>query len=183
MSENGLEYWQDEAPGDLNPGGFVVPTPAPPERTPMASIVFNIALGRVAHYASLPAANDALLLVPLEAAGLVDDATMRDYDTLAAILAGASNEQTSNMTRKTLGSVTVTVNDTDNRVDIDAADVTWTAATGNPIGAVVLCYDPDTTTGTDADLIPLAKYDCAMTPDGTDFVLTIADLIRSSSAA
>lgn len=148
----------------------------------MANIVFNQALGRLAYYASLPASDDALIMVPLESSGLVDDATMRDYDTLDAVLAGASNEQTT-MGRKTLASVSVTVNDTDNRVDIDAADVTWTAATGNAIGAVVICYDPDTTGGTDADLIPLTKHDVTMTPDGSDFTLTISDFARATSAA
>lgn len=148
----------------------------------MANIVFNIALGRVAHYASLPATNDALILVPIEATGIVTDATMRDYDDLGTLLAGASNEQTA-MGRKTLTSVTATVDDTNDRVNIDAADVTWTAATGNAIAALVLCYDPDTTTGTDADLIPLAKYDFAISPDGSDVTATIADLIRVTSAA
>jgi hypothetical protein len=148
----------------------------------MANIVFNQALGRLAYYASLPATNDALVMVPLEATGLVDDATMRDYDTLDAILAGASNEQTT-MARKTLSGVTSTVDDANDRVNIDAADVTWTAATGNAIGAVVICYDPDTTTGTDADLVPLTKHDVTMTPDGSDFTLTISDFARASSAA
>ncbi|MGW8719678.1 hypothetical protein ACWGNR_10255 [Streptomyces althioticus] len=148
----------------------------------MANIVFNQALGRLAYYASLPATNDALIMVPLEATGLVDDATMRDYDTLDAILAGASNEQTT-MGRKPLASVTATVDDANDRVNLDAADVTWTAATGNAIGAVVICYDPDTTTGTDADLIPLTKHDVTMTPDGSDFTLTISDFARATSAA
>lgn len=148
----------------------------------MADIVFNVALGREAHYASLPASDDALILVPLEATGLETDATLRDYGTLAALLAGASNEQTT-MGRKTLASVTATVNDTDNRVDIDAADVTWTAATGNPVGALVVCYDPDTTGGDDTALIPISKHDFALTPDGSDVTATIADLIRASSAA
>lgn len=149
----------------------------------MANLVFNIALGRLAYYASLPATNDALIMVPLEATGLVSDATLRDYDTLSDLLAGATNEQTSNMTRKTLASVSATVNDTDNRVDIDAADVTWTAATGNAIGAVVICYDPDTTGGDDTTLIPLTKHDVSMTPDGSDFTLTVSDFARASSAA
>ncbi|MFD3646382.1 hypothetical protein ACFWUT_23310 [Streptomyces cyaneofuscatus] len=148
----------------------------------MANIVFNIALGRLAHYASLPATNDALVLVPLEASGLVADSTMRDYDDLNALLGGASNEQTT-MGRKTLSSVTATVDDTNDRVNLDCADVTWTAATGNAIGAVVICYDPDTTGGTDADLIPLTKHDVTMTPDGSDFTLTISDFARVSSAA
>ncbi|MGW6872898.1 hypothetical protein ACWGHA_11245 [Streptomyces xanthophaeus] len=148
----------------------------------MGNIVFNQALGRVAHLAALPATNDALVMVALEASGLVADATMRDYDTLSDLLAGASNEQTT-VGRKTLASVSVTVNDTDNRVDVDAADVTWTAPTGNAIGAVVICYDPDTTGGTDGDLIPLTKHDVTWTPDGNDFTLTITDFFRASSSA
>jgi hypothetical protein len=148
----------------------------------VANIVFNVALGRVASLAALPAANDGLVAVPLEAAGLVTDATMRDYDDLAALLAGASNEQTS-MGRKTLTGVTVTVDDTNDRVAIDCADITWTAATGNAVGAVVICYDPDTTTGTDSDLIPLTKHDVTMTPDGSSYTLTVSDFFRASSTA
>lgn len=140
----------------------------------MADIVFNIAKGKIAYYAGLPAANDALIVVPIETTGIVSDATMRDYDTLSDLLAGASNEQTSNMTRKTLASVTVTVDDTNDRVDVDAADPVWSAVTGNAISALVVCYDPDTTGGTDADLIPLVKLDCAMTPDGSDFTAQFA---------
>lgn len=146
------------------------------------ALVFNIALGRVAALAALPAANDGLVLVPLEATGLVTDTVMRDYDTLADVLAGASNEQTT-VGRKPLASVTVTVNDTDNRVDIDAADVTWTAPTGNAVGAMLVCYDPDTTTGTDADLVPLTKHEVTWTPDGNNFSLAIADFCRINSAA
>jgi hypothetical protein len=107
---------------------------------------------------------------------------MRDYDTLSDLLAGASNEQTT-MGRKTVTSVSVTVNDTNDRVDIDIADQTWTAASGNAISALVICYDPDTTGGTDADLVPLTKHDFAITPDGSDVTATITDFYRASSAA
>lgn len=148
----------------------------------MSNIVFNVALGRVASLAALPAANDALIMVPLESTGLVADSVMRDYDTLADLLAGASNEQTT-VGRKTLSSVTTTVNDTNDRVDVDAADVTWTSPTGNPVAAVVICYDPDTTSGTDADLVPLTKHDLTWTPDGNNFTLTVADFFRASSSA
>lgn len=139
----------------------------------MADLVFNVAKGRAARYADLPATNDALILVPLEATGLVADSTMRDYDNLSDLLAGSTNEQTT-MGRKTLASVTVTVDDTNDRVDVDCADVTWTAATGNAVGALVVCYDPDTTGGTDADLIPLSKHDFSVTPDGSDITAQIA---------
>lgn len=140
----------------------------------MANVVFNIAKGRIAWFAGLTGgANDALIIVPLESAGLVSDATMIDYDTLADVLAGASNEQTT-MGRKTAASVTVTVDDTNDRVDIDMADVTWTAATGNAVGALVICYDPDTTGGTDADLIPMTKHDFVVTPNGGDITGQVA---------
>lgn len=148
----------------------------------MSAIVFNQALGRVAHYASLPAANDGLVLIALEASGLEADAVLRDKDTFADIVAGATNEQAT-VGRKPLSSVTVTIDDTNDRVAIDAADVTWTAPTGNAIGAVVICYDPDTTSGTDADLIPLTKHDLSWTPDGNNFSLAISDFCRASSAA
>ncbi|MFF6829657.1 hypothetical protein [Streptomyces longwoodensis] len=149
----------------------------------MATIVFNTALGRVASLAALPAANDALVLVPLEASGLETDAVLRDKDTLADVVAGSTNEQTI-VGRKVLAGVAVTVDDTNDRVSISATNVTWSSPTGNPVGAVVICYDPDTTGGTDADLIPLTKHDLSWTPDGNAFTLTLpGDFYRASSTA
>lgn len=136
----------------------------------MANWISNIAKGRFAYYATLPAANDALIVVVLEAAGLEADATLKDYDTLAALLAGTTNEQTT-MGRKTATGVTVTVNDATDLVDVDTDDLTWVTATGNAVGALLVCYDPDTTGGTDADLIPLSKHDFTITPDGVNNVV------------
>lgn len=139
----------------------------------MADLVFNIAKGKVKYYAELPAANDALIVVPIETTGIETDSTLKDYDDLAALLAGSSNEQTT-LGRKTVTSVTNTVDDTNDRFDSDIADQTWTASAGNAISALVICYDPDTTGGTDSTLVPLVKLDCAFTPDGTDFTAQIA---------
>lgn len=146
----------------------------------MTNIVFNVALGRLAQYADLPAAADSLILVPLAAAGLPSDATMRDYATLTALKAGATEQTT--LGRKTLSNVTVTVDNTNDRVAIDCDDVTWTATAGAAIGAVVICYKPDTASA-DSAIIPMTKHDVAMTPDGTNFTLTISDFARTSSAA
>ncbi|WP_445520412.1 hypothetical protein [Streptomyces sp. NEAU-174] len=148
----------------------------------MSNIVFNVALGRLAYYTSLPAANDALILVPLESSGLETDAVLRDKDTLADVVAGTTNEQTT-IGRKTLASVTATVDDTNDRVTLDAADVTWTSPTGNAVGAVVIGYVPDTTTPSDAAVIPLTKHDISWSPDGNNFTLAIADFARANSAA
>lgn len=140
----------------------------------MADFVFNIAKGKAAYYAGLPAASDALIVIPIEATGIEADATLKDYDDVAALLAGTSNEQ-STMGRKTVSaSVTVTVDDTNDRVDVDMPDQVWTGATGNPIAALVIAYDPDTGAGTDANIIPLVKLDCALTPDGSDFTAQVA---------
>lgn len=147
----------------------------------MADTVLNIAKGKVAYYAGLPAANDALKVIPLETSGLESDATIQDYDTVAAILAAATNEQTT-MGRKTLASVTVTVDDTNNRVDVDCADITWTAATGNAISRLLVCYVPDTTSESDSTNIPLVLLDCVVTPAGGDITYQVnsAGFFRAS---
>ena len=148
----------------------------------MADFVFNIAKGEVKKYCKLDGgANDALIIVPLETTGLEADATLKDYDDLAALLAGTSNEQTT-MGRKTVSSATITVDDTNERVDIDIADQTWTAATGNAISKLLVCYDPDTTAGTDSSIVPLTAHDFVVTPDGSDIVAVInaAGFFRAS---
>ncbi len=127
----------------------------------MSDFVFNIAKGRHAHYASLPGTNDALVLVLLKTAEA--DAALKDHDTLTSILGGTSDEADfTGYARRTLASVTVTVDDTDDEVVVDAADpAAYTNSGGSaqncPKG--VICYDPDTTTGDDDDLIPLYGVD------------------------
>jgi hypothetical protein len=145
----------------------------------VSSFVFNIAKGKIAYYAGLPASADALIAIPIEASGVEADSVLVDYDTVSALLAGATNEQ-STMGRKTLASVSVTVDDTNDRVALDCADITWSGATGNAISDILICYDPDTGTGTDADLVPLSWHDFTATPDGTDITATVSDFARAS---
>jgi hypothetical protein len=148
----------------------------------MATFIFNIALGRIAYLASLPAGNDGLVLIPMQSAGIQPDATLRQYATVAALLAGGNSEQTT-MGRTVLAGVTVTVNNTDSRVEIAADDVTWTAATGAAVGDLMVAYDPDLSGGTDADLIPLSFHDFVITPSGSDVVVLITDVARAVSSA
>lgn len=148
----------------------------------MTDIVFNVALGKVRYYVQQAGVgNAALIAVPLENTGLVADATMRDYATLADLLAGASNEQTT-LGRKTITAATDTVNNTSDRWEGDFADLVWTTPSGNQVGAIIVCFDPDTTGGTDAALIPLTKHGWVMTPEGDSLTATVADFIRSVSA-
>jgi len=131
----------------------------------MGNFVFNVAKGRVNELATLPGTNDALVAVVVEATGLETDAVLKDYDDLAALLAGASNEQTT-MGRKTVAGIVVAVDDTGDRRWVDATDIEWDPASGNPTGKLLVCYDADTTGGTDANIVPLCGYDFASTPGG-----------------
>ena len=135
----------------------------------MGDIVFNISKGRIRSYADLSLANDALVLVLLKSAGLESDAVLKDYDTLAAILAATNDEcDFTGYARRNLAGVVINVDDVNDRVDLDATDpaaYTNTGGASQQSGKAVLCYDPDTTGGTDADLVPIFAYDCVMTFD------------------
>jgi hypothetical protein len=153
----------------------------------MANITFNIAKGRVVEYYNRVKANDpstsALILVPIETSGLESDATLIDADTLSALLSGATNEQTT-MGRKTLTDAELSAlpapDDTNDRYDISLPTVTWTAASGNAISKIAVCYDADTGTGTDANIIPLTMFDFAQTPSGADIQMTTGVFFRAA---
>lgn len=153
----------------------------------MANIVFNIAKGRVVELynrvKSNDPANSALIVVPIETSGLESDATLIDADTLTAVLSGATNEQ-STMGRKTLADADLAAlpapNDTDDRYSVSLPLITWTAASGNAISKLLVCYDPDTTGGTDADIVPLVMFDFVVTPSGTDIQSLAGEFFRAS---
>ena len=153
----------------------------------MANIVFNIAKGKVAEYydrvKSNDPANSAIILVPIETSGLEADSTLIDADTLAAVLAGATNEQ-STMGRKTLTDAELATipapDDSNDRNERSLPTVTWTAASGNAISKMLVCYDPDTTGGTDSNIIPLTMFDFAQTPSGADIQMTTGTFFRAS---
>ena len=137
----------------------------------MADVTFNIAKGKAAYYAELNGASDSFIVVPIEASGLEADATLVDYDSLDAILSAANNEQTT-MNRATLTSVTVTVDDTNNRTAIDCDDPSWASTAGNAVGALIFCYKPASDSA-DSAIIPLSKHDWSYTPDGNTVTATI----------
>ncbi len=153
----------------------------------MANIAFNIAKGRAVELynrvKSNDPANSALILVPIETAGLEADAALIDKDDLAAVLTGTTSEQTT-MGRKTLTDADLAAfpapDDANDRYDVSLPSVTWTAATGNAISKILVCYDPDTTGGTDSAIVPLSLFDAAVTPDGTDLVLAAGVFYRAT---
>lgn len=133
----------------------------------MAARVPNIAKGKIGYYAGLPATNDALIMaLVLPGADDLDDFV--DDVSLAAVLANNGECTFTGYARRTLTTVAWSVDNTNDLAKATADDpASWTRAGGSSQAAAyaVVAYDPDTTGGTDADIIPLAVYDCAVTFD------------------
>ena len=152
----------------------------------MADFVFNIAKGRIVEYYNRVENNDpstsALVVVLLAATGVESDAALVDMDSLAAVVAGTTNEASNTgYARKVLTDAELAAlpapDDTNDRYDIDLPDLTWTAVAADGTGAVsdlLVCYDANTGAGTDSDIIPLTCHDFAVTPDGSDITAVIA---------
>jgi hypothetical protein len=147
----------------------------------MSDSVFNISKGRGTEYVNRVNTNDptnsVILIDILATAGLETDAALQDYDTFTQLVAGTTNFVTQASVRKTLneaGGLVITTDDTNDRVDIDMPDQTWTAvAVGDGWSRLVTGYDNDSTTGTDANVIPWTKHDFVVTPDTSDITAVI----------
>lgn len=145
----------------------------------MSNQVFNIALGRSAELYNRVDTNDpsnsALIVLLLAASGVESDATLKDKDTITDLVSGATNEATNTgYARKVLTDsdiVAFAPDDTNDRVDLDIPDQTWTGVANDGTGAIsdlVIAYDNDTTGGSDSNIVPLTLHDFSVTPDGSD---------------
>lgn len=153
----------------------------------MGNFVFNRSKGRFVEFAERVNANDptnsVLQLSAWNTAAA--DSTLIDLDTVAQVEADGSTAEVTNSgyARKTLAdsTITITYDDTNDRVDLDIADQTWTAvAAGTAWTDLMFAYDSDSTGGTDANQIPVSFHDFAVTPDGSDITATIANFARAS---
>ena len=149
-----------------------------------ANQIYNIALGRGAEWVNRVNSNDptnsVIVWDLLATSGLESDATLKDKDDFSALVSGATNFATgTGWARKTLdqtGGLVVTVDDTNDRTDIDMPDLTWTAVANaaDDVSALVSGYDSDSTAGTDANIIPWTQHDFLIQPDGSDVTAQIA---------
>ena len=131
----------------------------------MADFMFNIAKGAFVEKFRDSAANGGILLLKVADA----DDTMRDTDDIAALLATVADEATdASYARKTGLTGTIAVDDTNNRVDVDLPDQTWTALAGAAITDAVVFYQE---AAADASRIPLTLHDFVITPDGSDVTI------------
>lgn len=152
----------------------------------MADFVFNVAKGRVVELHNRVDTNDptnsAIIVVPIDA-GVVSDATLKDCDTLAAVLALVTERSTGGWGRKVLTDsdlATISPDDTNDRNPVALPSLTWPAVSAGAVTDLLVCYDPDTTGGTDSAIIPMMCHDYPTTPDGSDIVTTAGDYFRAS---
>ena len=154
----------------------------------MDTFVFNIAKGRLVEYYNRVDSNDpanaALIIVPMASGGT--EAQGQDLDTMAAVEADANfAEQTAGgwarITLTDTDLAALAVDDTNNRFPAAIPQKSCGSPTaGNNVVGFLICYDPDTTAGTDANLVPLTAHSLPITADGNEVILNAGDFVRAS---
>lgn len=136
----------------------------------MSDGVFNIAKGAVAEKFRDGAANGLILLLKVNQT----EADLVDHDTVAALLAGGNTEADfTNYARKTGLTGTITIDDTNNRVDVDIPDQTWVSAggaTNNTLTKLIVAYQES---AADSGRIPLTHHDFTVVTDTSDITAQI----------
>ncbi len=150
------------------------------------AFTFNIAKGRTQEFHrrvdNNDPANSALIIVVLKTTGLEADSVLKDYDTLAAILAASNDEPTqAQYARKTLTDIELaaaTIDDVNDRVTLPFPTQTWVnVVAGDAWRKLLVCFDDDTTAGTDANIVPVTAHDLLINgqpimPSGVNVVVS-----------
>ena len=132
----------------------------------MADGVFNIAKGAFAEKFRDSANVGIVMLLKANES----ESTLVDRDELNAMLAeaGTTEADFTNYARKTAITGTITVDDSNDRVDVDVPDQTWSSAGGasnNTLTKLVVAYEES---ASDTGRIPLTHHDFSVTTDGSD---------------
>lgn len=132
----------------------------------MASIGAVISLGREVEFYNRVVTNDpanSALIMGVLVTGGDSLATLQDYDTLAAVLAGPSTEAAvAGYARKTLTNADLSAwlpDDTLNRVFLGLPPQTFSPNTGETWDIAWVAYDNDTTGGTDTSIVPVTFHE------------------------
>lgn len=151
----------------------------------MANFTFNISKGRAIEYYNRVESNDptnaAYVIVLLATTGIESDATLKDKASLADVVSGTTNEATNTgYARKVLTDAQLAAfpspDNTNDRYNVTFPNQTWTAVANDGTGAIsklLVCYDPDTTAGTDSDILPMSAHDFVVTPNGNDIITNV----------
>lgn len=135
----------------------------------MADGIHNIAKGAFAEKFRDGAANGIVLLLSAAEA----DGTLIDYDALDTLLAAAGNTEAAftNYARKTGLTGTITVDDSNDRVDVDIPDQTWSSAgngTNETLAKLIVAYEES---AADSGRVPLSHHDFTPTTDSSDLTV------------
>ena len=137
----------------------------------MANGVFNIAKGSFVEKIRDTATDVLVLLLKANEA----ETTLVDRTTVALMLAegGTTEADFTNYARKTGITGTITVDNGNDRVDVDMPDQTWTTAggaTNNTLTKLIVAYED---TAADSGRIPLTHHDFAATTDASDLTAQV----------
>lgn len=144
----------------------------------MASRVYNAGLTRI--LALFLSGSTSLRLALLMTNTTAD--TENDGKVFVGDISTLDEFDGSGYVRKTLASGAAAVDDTNDRGGLDFADVTWTAlGAGTRSVQGVLLYDHITNDAA-SRIIAWLEFSSNKTPDGSDFTLTISDLLRDISS-
>lgn len=145
----------------------------------MANQVMNFTRGQAGYYADpangLSGANSRIVIVILSLAEADD--TLNNYDELNALLIAAGNAEADATGYARIeiaaANVTRTVDDTGNDAQfILDADQTFSSISNDDTNGdwnkLLVCYDADNGTGTDANILVLSHHDFVVTPNGGD---------------
>lgn len=151
----------------------------------MSDVQFNISKGREVEFYNRVDSNDptnsALIMMVLKSGSTDGVFGLADFDTFSAITSGGYTEVTNTgYSRKTLTDASLsafTVDDTNNRILLLLPIQTFTTISAGDIwDIVVVGYDNDTTSGTDANIVPITASEIrfngsAITPAGDNIVI------------
>jgi hypothetical protein len=146
----------------------------------MTDQIFNISKGAFAEKIRDTGTKTGVALFKVIEA---DDALV-DHDEMNALKGAAGNTiaDFTNYADKIDVVETLTVDDTNNRVDVDIPDQTWTSAgggTNNTLVKLITFYNQG---AGDTNQIPMSHHDFAVTTDGSDLTAQInaAGIMRAA---
>lgn len=137
----------------------------------MADGVFNISKGAFVEKIRDASTNVLIMLLKANEA----ETTLIDRTDVADLLVEAGNTEAdfTNYARKTGLTGVITVDNSNDRVDVDVTDQTWTAAGGaanNTLTKLVTAYEES---AADAGRVPMTHHDFAGTTDGNDLIAQV----------
>lgn len=145
----------------------------------MADGIFNRSKGAFAEMIRDTGTKTLILLLKVNET----EADLVDRDDVAALVAAANTEAVfTNYARKTAIVETLTVDDTNNRTDVDVPDQTWTSAGNGANDTLTKLVSAYENAAADSTRICMSHHDFAVTTDGTDLTAQVnaAGLMRAA---